>query len=60
MLTRITTAVTIVSALAVNGIVLAQDKSPVSPSPVKRTVSAIDPWLPDKTQVRSERFNLFN
>jgi quercetin dioxygenase-like cupin family protein len=37
MLTRIT-AVTIVSALAFSGMVLAQDKSPVSPSPIKRTV----------------------
>ena len=39
MLTRITAAVTIVSALAFGGMVLAQDKPPpVSPSPVKRTV----------------------
>jgi quercetin dioxygenase-like cupin family protein len=39
MLTRIITAVTIVSALAFGGMVLAQDKPPpVSPSPVKRTV----------------------
>src|SRR4029450_2596475 len=39
MLTRIITAVTIVSALTFGGMVLAQDKPPpVSPSPVKRTV----------------------
>jgi len=39
MLTRIIAAVTIVSALAFGGMVLAQDKPPpVSPSPIKRTV----------------------
>jgi quercetin dioxygenase-like cupin family protein len=39
MLTRITSAVTIISALAFGGMVFAQDKPPpVSPSPVKRTV----------------------
>ena len=25
---------------------------------MKLEMSAIDPWLPDKTEVRSERFNL--
>ena len=38
MRTRITTAAIIVSALAFSTMVLAQDRSLVSPSPVKRTV----------------------
>ena len=39
MLTKITTAVTVISALTFGGMALAQDKPPpVSPSPVKRTV----------------------